>query len=367
MPSYCVAAKTPVESYLKMKKQNLHQAPHTVFALPFYSRRSDKALRAREKTNARFNARFFNPKEDIENFTHTIIETESMLPNPPFEPQADHIDQMQRSIDWALSRDSVLVRLPRKREFPKVNIKPRAKYGIHSERAERNVLKSMASYSQEVLSRQTLEDKGKFEGYLNLNSLSYPQCRLLLERDSHHIGLNLFIDHMTVSRDPLPIINPSPVETELKRITDIHPRTWRSLLEKTNNYSNDWSFKFPPRLHPRTIYLSARIKRDLPDEEMLARNVAHAFGLTNQLARHCSHELPIVLQVISYRSQPKEAFFFTRYQLNTLEFGAMKNQAWHSGPVEDRSLAFSYFLDFENLDTSETFKELIRKKAASIE
>lgn len=306
--------------------------------------------------------RFFFPSQDIQNLTNTIIETDSMEAQPPIEPQAQDIDQIQNKIHWAVAKDSVLVRLPKKREFPKINIKPKAEYGITDERAETHVLKSLAHHSQAILSHHKFHNGGQFNEYLKLSSLSFPHCRVLLERESQKIGFDLCIDHMTLGRDPLPVINSSPEDTKSKELANIRPRTWKSIIEKTRFYNNDWSFKFPSGAHPRTIYLAARIKRELPDEEMLSRNIMHAYGLTSQLARMRQQELPITLQVISYKLMPKRTFFFTRFQLNTLDFGNIKNQAWHSGPIEDVSAAFRYFLDFENIDREES-----RKQIASID
>jgi len=295
--------------------------------------------------------RLFSPSEDVQHFTNTLIETDRMKAYPPLAPTDKDFDQLQRKIDWALHKDSVLVRLPGRREFPKINMRPNARYGITDERAESNLLKSVAHYSQTVLANHSFHDKEKFNQYLKLLVLSYPHCKVLFERDSHKIGLDLFIDHMTVANDPIPPINPSPDSTISKELSDIRPRSWRSVIEKRRFYENEWSFKFPHGSFPRTIYLASRIKRDLPNEEMMSRNIIHAYGLTRQLATLKEYKLPISLQVISYKLLPVKTFFFTRFQLNTLDFSGVKNQAWHSGPIEDVEEAFLYFLDFENVDS----------------
>ena len=190
----------------------------------------------------------------------------------------------------------------------------------------------------------------------------------------------------------MPLIEANPMETCAKEPISIHPRSWRSTLEVSKRYTPEWSFTLPRDVHLHTIQLASRINRDhRSDDEMLARSVVHAFGLTSQFARLRSFEnnrlnlklsesgvsgtcvlndplsvreandkdlleQPIVLQTISY-DKPLGNFYFMRYQLNTLKFDdsnprRVKNQAWHSGPISDLTQVLRFYLDFHHVTES---------------
>lgn len=341
--------------------------------------------------------RFFKPRDDCLVLTNTILESDSLEAHPPLEPTNEHMDYLKRHHDWASGKDSVLVRLPNKRTYPKINLRPRASYGLTQERTESNLLSIMSNYAQALLTKHyhELGDKNKLNAILNQRSLSHPHCQVPFEREpGKRINLNLFIDSMLISKEPLPMIDPEPTRTKQIQPLDIRPRTWRSLLEQTRGYSPSWSFALPRNAHLHTIHLNAQIKREHRDvNEMLARSIVHAFGLASQFARlqalaaatvpanlgspttdfHASCILqdplgvrqvndkdlldkPVVLQTISYDHHRGE-FDFMRYQLNTVNFddnnpARVKNQAWHSGPISDLDKALRYYLDFQSFDAS---------------
>ena len=340
-------------------------------------------------------SRFYTPRDDCQVLTNTIIETDLLEAHPPLEPSAEHIDYIKRQYQWATKDDSVLVRLPLDRapQWPKMNIRPRASYGLTKDRIETNIMNTMASYAQTVLAKYYHEqaDREKLDEILTNRSLAYPHCSVPFERDNNRkIHMDLLIDSIMIGKKSLPLINAQPDDTRQREPIDIKPRTWRSLLPQSKNYSPSWSFTLPQHANLHTIQISSRIKRKHRDaDEMLARSMVHAFGLASQYARlqavykdsidsgsidnHASNVLqdplsirqvnhkdlldqPVVLQTIGY-DHILGSFLFMRYQLNTLNFddnnpARIKNQAWHSGPISDLEQAFRYYLDFLTFDSS---------------
>lgn len=300
--------------------------------------------------------RFYVPREDGLVLTNTLLVDNNFEPKPPFEPTEEHLSLVKRQYDWATKGDNVLVRLPRIREWPKINIKPPAKYGITKERQEVNIINSLSEISQTLLSQYYNEKKDeKLAELLHRRSLAFPHCDIAINRHSETIVLNLCVDHMTLSHSPLKPIDLNVDLTRDSDPVDISPRSWKSVLEKSRNYSNDWTFKLPCHAFPHTIQLASRIKRNHRNQdEMLARSLVHAFGVTSQFARSAALDTlknPVVLQVIGFEAPLN--FYFLRYQLNTMDFDdsnprRVKNQAWYSGPVNDLHQALRYYIDFQS-------------------
>lgn len=343
--------------------------------------------------------RFFVPREDGLVLTNTVLETDKLEARPPVEPTGEHMDHVQRLYDWALEKDSVLIKLPRKRIWPKMNIKPHATRGIAKERKEFNVLNMMFDYSQGLITKHynEMKDQQRVGDILGRRTVSFPHCHAPFERENRVLSLELTIDSMSIGKSPLPLIDTNPRETCNMEPLDISPRSWRSILEQTRFYQPVYSFTLPRNAHLHTILLASRIKRDYRDpDEMLARSLVHAFALSSQVARLRAYEQsaeikrtdnsngvasciledplavrqvndkdlldqPIVVQTIGYE-HPNENFYFTRYQLNSLKFDdknprRVKNQAWHSGPISDLTQALRYYLDFHSFD--ETIAKLM--------
>lgn len=355
-------------------------------------------------------SRFYTPREDCLVLTNTIIESDTLEANPPIEPNNEDIEYLRRQYDWATQRDSVLVRLPKKRQFPRIDQIPRATYGLSKSRKESNILNTMSNYAQMLLSKHYhgQANHEKLNAILDQRSLSYPHCQAPFEREpGKRLSLDLFIDSMLIGKQPLPQIDLQPTKTKQVEPLDIKPRTWRSLLEQTRNYSPAWSFTLPRNAYLHTIQLNSQILREHRDtNEMLARSVVHAFGLTSQFARlralsestgatnlgsptthfHSSCILldplsikqvndkdlldqPVVLQTIGYDHNRGE-FLFMRYQLNTLNFDdknpdRIKNQAWHSGPISELDQALRYYLDFQAFDSSMAAKMISKANSAN--
>lgn len=349
------------------------------------------------------NTRFYKPVEDCQVLTNSLIETDSLEAHPPLEPSNEHMEAIQRHIDWATKGDSLLVRLAKDRSpmWPRLNVKVRRQYGITKERMEVNIMNSITSYVQMLLAKHYHEqgDQVKLDEILSQRSVAYPHCTVPFERgqDNAMIHMDLFIDSMMLSSKPLPQIETKPDATRLQEPLSIRPRTWRSLLEKTRNYSPSWSFTLPRSAQLHTSQLSSRIlRKHRNDNEMLARLMVHAFGLTSQFARFravSNHnetsendtsawgtcvlqnpldveqvnqkdllDQPIVLQTIGYDHHLGQ-FRFMRYQLNTLNFndqepGRVKNQAWHSGPISDLEQVLRYYLDFQAFDSTQVDRML---------
>lgn len=335
-------------------------------------------------------SRFFKPRVDSLVLTNTLLETDQMQANPPIEPTEENIEIIQRQYDWARKGDSVLVRLPKKRTFPKINIKPMATFGVSKERQETNILNSIYDYTQSLMAQHhhSLNNNETLNELLHRRLIAFPKCQVPFSRQEGKLNLELCIDSMSISNSPLPLVEPEPLRTKEKEPITIKPRSWKSVLEQTNNYSPDWTFTLPRNSFPHTIQLAGRIKRDHRDtDEMLARCIVHAFGLTSQFANLqgyenylmtrsgeeisnkgsiilqdplkyaaelCDKDLldrPIVLQTIGF-DLFTEHFYFMRYQLNTTKFddtneSRVKNQAWYSGPISDLSEVLRYYLDFQ--------------------
>lgn len=347
--------------------------------------------------------RFFVPRDDALTLTNTVLIDDKFEAQSPLEPTEEHVELAQRAVDWSIRGDSTLTRLPKRREFPKINIKPRASYGITKERSEIHVLNSLMDLSQTILSQHhhNLNEETRLKNLLARRNLGHPQCLAPFERGQEKMILELNIDSMSVAPEPLEAIEKNPRITKELEPIDIRPRSWRSLLEKSRNYDSNWTFALPTNTYLHTIQLTSYIKRDHKDSnEMLARSLIHAFGLTSQFARirhkssisNSNDEMnneksqtvvledplqdqtvveidrmellpePVVLQVISFDLTMKQ-FHFLRYQLNTINFDDLnetriKNQAWYSGPISMDNLkeVLRYYLDFQVGSSSKTKK-----------
>lgn len=337
--------------------------------------------------NYSIDTRFYFPRQDCQVLSNTIVDADKLEANCPIELTDEHLNAIKRQYEWATKNDSVLVRLPRKREWPKVNLKPLASYGISKERQEMNVMNSLNDFSQTLLAQHHKKQRNldELNELLSRRSIAFPRCQVPFERDNKKINLDLTIDFLSIGDSPIKVINPNPESTRGKEPIDIHPRTWRSLIELTRNYQPNWCFSLPKNSYLHTIQLASRIIRDHRDEdEMLARSIIHAHGLTSQYARlrnyekneinrsgeskHSSTvlqdplefsrvsdedllERPIVLQTIGFEL-PLGNFHFMKYQLNTTKFddsnrNRVKNQAWYSGPINDLREALRFYLDFQ--------------------
>lgn len=340
------------------------------------------------------NTRFFVPREDSLVLANTILETDCMEAHPPFELKQEHIDRAQRQIDWSKEGDSILVSKPKKREWPRIDQVPRRLFGINKHRSEMNIMSSLSDLTQMLLAQHYHKngDKTKMDELLLRRSVGFPRCKIPVKRSDRLINLDLCIDYLALSSDSLPVIEYNPESTKDKSPVDIHPRSWKSLLEQSRIYTPEWSFSLPTTSHLHTIQLCSRIIRDYRDkDEMLARAIVHSFGLTYQFARFKEYkkllhtnqktqtnrqesvilqnpldhieldgrerlEEPIVLQTIAF-DQPNNVFHFLRYQLNTTLFDddnhmRVKNQAWYSGPVGDLEQVLNYYLDFQSFNPS---------------
>lgn len=344
--------------------------------------------------------RFYVPREDCLVLTNTILETDSMQANPPFEMNPEQVEIARRHLNWAMQGDSILAKKPRRRQMPRIDQKPRRDIGIHKHRSEMNTMSSLSDITQLVLAQhlQQTGDKSMLDDLFMRQSLCFPKCNVPLRRSDRLMNLDLCIDSLSLSNEPLPVINSKLEETKSKAAVDIKPRSWKSILEKTRSYSPDWSFSLPTKSNLHTIQLCSRIRRDYRDpDEMFARAVVHSFGLAYQFGRfkeyakllqshqdgHSSKqgsvilqnplnhqelqhknalERPIVLQAIAF-DQFQNLFHFLRYQLNTTSFddqdeSRLKNQVWYSGPVEDLEQVLRYYLDFQSFNPSMVDKVL---------
>lgn len=346
------------------------------------------------------NTRFFVPRDDALTMTNTVLVNDRFEARPPIEPTEEHVEIAQRAFDWATQGDANMTRLPKKKVFPHINLHPRVTYGLSKERKEINVLNSMMDLTHTILTQHNHQSNNKLEvrELLERRNINYPQCNVPYDRDGKKMLLDLCIDSLSLSKDPLRLFDSKPEETRNVNPVDISPRTWRSILEKNRAYTPDWSFALPHNAFPHTIQLASRILRNYRDpNEMLARAMVHAFGLTSQFARirqklqndkssaaaprqddtrgtHSTLILndpleeddrvvavnnldilpePVVLQAIGLEID-SGLFHFLRYQLNTIKFDdnndrRVKNQAWYSGPIpaQDLQEVLRYYLDFQ--------------------
>lgn len=329
--------------------------------------------------------RFFVPREDGLVLTNTVLMEDQMKAKPPIEPTEDHLAVVRRQYKWATQGDSILIKLPRVREFPKMNKKLPRVFGSSEERKEVHVLSSLADISQTILAQHYSKNKDcdeQLNELINRRSLAFPHCATPINRQSEILVLDLCLDTLSLSKSPIKPLNSNPSQTRDIAPVDISPRTWRSLIEKNRDYPNNWTFTLPRRAFPHTVQIGSRIKRfQREEDEMLARSLVHAYGLTTQYARFRALENqetdesnrstlvlqdpqdvvvphdndilkdPIMLQVIALQ-QRSNSFHFLRFQLNTLKIddsnpNRIKNQAWYSGPISDIDQVFRYYLDFQ--------------------
>lgn len=339
-------------------------------------------------------SRFYVPRDDCLTLTNTVLETDAMQANPPFDICPEYVEIAQRHLDWAKQGDSILAKKPRKRQMPRLDRKPIREYGIHKHRVEMNTMISLADLTQTLLAKH-LKAEGNssmLDELLMRQALGFPHCNVVLTRSDRLMNLDLCIDSLSLSKRPLPVIDSNLEGTRAKAAIDIRPRTWKSILEQTRSYTADWSFSLPIESNLHTIQICSRIRRDYrsPDE-MLARALVHSFGLAYQFDRfreyaklvqshqdgHSSKQAsvilqnplnhreldnkealqrPIVLQAIAY-DYGQDLFHFLRYQLNTTRFddqneARVKNQAWYSGPVGELEQVLRYYLDFQSFNSS---------------
>lgn len=378
------------EQLLKMKSEKIVYDHPWPFNIKIDSLKNRETIR-----NYNMYSRLYVPHDDCLTLTNSVLHTETMqpIPVPGLELTDENLETVERQYKWACKQDSVLLRGPRTRDFPFINKKKPAQYGIPKERQEAHILSLMNEYSQSVLAKHyhRIGNDDKLNELLSRKILSYPHCAVPFVRDSTKFSLDLTIEIMSTASKPLEPIDSEPEKTRQMQSIDISPRSWKSLLDSSKMYETNWTFTLPQQAFPHTIQVASRIKRaHKHEDEMLARLIVHCFGFTSQYARliysqekltsrddHESKqatcilqdpldpllneindghilEKPVALQSIGYDGDRKE-FYFVRYQLNTLKFNdsdpdRVKNQAWYSGPISDIQEAFTYYLDFQNYD-----------------
>lgn len=314
--------------------------------------------------------RFYRPEKDALTLTNTLMEPSLDVPcNPHLDLLTHELEIVNKRYLWSIKEDSSLFRLPRSKEYPRIDQRPRAKFGIPENRAELNVLTTLDDFVGTLIAQRCQKINADLDNLISRRSISYPNSVVPLERDGHTINLCLSNDLVSLSKTPIPLMNQTPEVTLERPLVSIHPRSWRSILDETNQYYDNYKFRLPVDSHIHTLMLASRNLRILSEFESFAQSLMHAYGMATQMARlyknagpfvkRSPHSLltseinnldqlekPICLQTIVYNVKT-ESFHFTRFQLNSIKLDSnIKNQAWYSGPITNFEEVLKFWIDF---------------------
>lgn len=315
-------------------------------------------------------------------FTNTIVESEDALPFFHQELESkltvddDSMTLLNDRLQWSTSGDSAMQLMPKAKEFPKLNIIPPRKIGIHPLRRDVSILRSFLLSSDLMINRRF--------GFLDRRIVDWPSLTVGFERDGHRIVIDLTTDFATlsnfaggrslnflpdtgnsrsneisnnvvapaISRNELPIFSSTSATTVDEELFNISPVDWRINFEETNIYPREENYcdgiRLPYKVH--TMFLSNNnVNPKLqPDRFVKGRALLYAYAAAvsharqlNQLPKDLTDpknyiELPdpITVQVVFY-NMTKNNMGFVAFQLNTLSFESqLKNQVWFDGPYD---------------------------------
>jgi hypothetical protein len=324
-------------------------------------------------------------------FTNSIFQDEEGLPDVHKEIEAritiDNVslDMLKKKLDYATKSDSVLIGLPKIKEFPKMNINPMATVGIHPLRRDISVLKALQMTSEMTICRRY--------NFWDRRTVDWPACILALERDGHRVVMDLKTEFVTLSKEApeikpitdnsrektsrvvpiiqshkFPVFSSSAQSTKDMPLPDISPVDWRINFEEVNFYPDpkEWRMAVKLPYKTNTVFLTNNTvnPKPQPDRFVKARCLlylyGHAVGQARQLFGVPEDETrnenyqdlpePIMIQGVYYNSSNnKNNIGFMALQLNTTAFDSgVKNQVWSDGPY---SLEDDYEMILKKLTT----------------
>lgn len=310
------------------------------------------------------------------NFTNTIIEDDIRMPHRFTEIEdavtvpKSFLEILDRRLIWCNRGDGIIQKLPRVREFPRLNFCGRVQVGIHPIRKEMNILRAFYDVSDQFVSNQ-------YE-FIDRRKVAAPYCVVPFLRDGKRIILNLKSDFVTTSngaarfsveatqvasqqdiaksRDipnsfALPRSFTDDTDSTLtKDLINIHPVDWRINFNAEHFYDEDFDFAIPKTSSVHTIYFcnnnfGIRAPRD---RMMKGKAAMFAYGFAVAQARRLygndkqfDDEInytvlpePVSVQAVWY-NHGKQNLGIVGFQLNTLSFDSkLKNQIWFDGPYD---------------------------------
>ena len=288
-------------------------------------------------------------------FTNTVLEGEQQMPESinhlmsDIEIEKDFIDLTRRRLQWSLTSDSILRKLPLDREFPYLDQTPPRVWGIPIVRKERNYLKTLYDLSQ-LLST-------KLFGLIEIQKISYPYCVVPFERNEKLIVYDLDTDFITLSKNKnsLSLFSSTPLATIDKPLVSIEPLYWTTCFTEKNIYPTDYSFKLADNHSIHTLYLTHNSVRKLESQPLIGRAINYCYGYTTALARlalgqdFADKELPDPIPIQCVITNPKDfTLNLICFQLNTTSFdSSLKNQVWIKSDVQDLEQMVKHLIAFQ--------------------
>lgn len=287
-------------------------------------------------------------------FANTIIESEESLPSVIKDLESritvdeKTADLLKRRLEWTTRGDAITTKMPKIREYPRLNINPLVKINIHPLRKDMNILRSYQTVADMMIAARY--------GFVDRRIVDWPAAMIPFERDGHLCLLDLKTEFVTTSPSvptwsQLPVFDAHPDSTVQKSLVPISPVDWRINFDETNFYAEEESWKIgiqqPHQI--QTIFLSnnSHNPKLQPDRFVKGRSLLYLYGMAVAQARQLygsdraadpvnyTHlPNPVTMQCVHY-NMTKNNVIFLAFQLNTLSFNgenSVKNQVWTEGP-----------------------------------
>ena len=299
-------------------------------------------------------------------FANAIIESEESLPEVVTELESrvtvddKSLEVLRRRLHWARRGDSVMTRMPKYKDFPKINRNKTLEWNIHPLRKDVNILRSFQTAADLMIATRY--------GFVDRRIVDWPEAVVPFERDGHLCVLNLSTEFVTAqsslsspqspqgqkrAASELPLFDKSPEHTIQKSLVPIDPVDWRINFDETNFYPDKeaWQTAIRPPHQIQTIFLSNNNvnRKPQPDRFIKGRSLLYMYSMAAVHARHkygsqdpadpvnyTDLPKPVTMQCMHY-NMTKNNVIFSALQLNTLSFNAensIKNQVWTDGPFD---------------------------------
>lgn len=277
-------------------------------------------------------------------FTNSVLEdnlpeqVQSLVDQVQLEPE--FVDLARKRVNWCLTNDSAMRKLPKNKEFPYLDQNPPRCYGITSNRKESNMLQAFFDLANLWIGRHVTNSK------LIIQRFSYPNCVHQFDRDQRKVVLDLECDFVSLVTSPDKVSRLCLKEfdanyqtnTRDRSLVSIRPLSWAVGLDTKNFYNTSIEFKTPPNSALQSIFLSNNNVRNLNNEDFQGRSIMFSYGYALKQAQLISGvgagqplDRSIPLQCIF--TNPKDnSLGFVLFQLNTTKWNDddqdVRNQVW---------------------------------------
>lgn len=334
--------------------------------------REDPNFKQRPALVYRKHSTLYEGIKGASHFTNAIIESEESLPDVVTEMESritlddKTLDVLRRRLHWTKRGDAVMTKMPKYKEFPRLNWSHEITFNIHPLRKDVNIMRSFQTVADLMIATRY--------GFMDRRIVDWPAAVIPFERDGHLCLLDMTTEFVTTFAAPsalsspdgvkrvtgLPVFDKAPESTIPKSLVPISPVDWAINFEETNFYADEdrWTTGIKPPYQVQTIFLTNNNinRKPQPDRFVKGRSLLYMYGMAVSQARHKFGSLdpadpvnytdlptPITMQCVHY-NMTKNNFIFSALQLNTLSFNqenSIKNQIWTDGPFdadEDRDL-----------------------------